>query len=184
MILKAFMKKALFFLFILFSTTSNSQELEPGNVITDFGKTFKVESPEFKTDTTSVLKVVFDVDRSFKASEPNALIETAARFLNMHEKAGVAPQNMKVALVLHGKAVNDVLKDEFYTEINPDESHNPNLLLIEALTDKGVQIILCGQSATYHNASKEKASENVKFALSAMTALVQLQNDGYQLIKF
>lgn len=178
------MKKALFLLFILFSTISNSQELEPGNMIPHFGKTFNIESPEFKTDTTSVLKVVFDVDRNFNASKPNALIETAARFLNMHEKAGVDPENMKIALVIHGKAVHDVLKDEFYTEINPEEPQNPNLPLIEALTNKGVQIILCGQSATYHKVSKEKASENVKFALSAMTALVQLQNDAYQLIKF
>jgi len=178
------MKKALFILFVLLSTISNSQESESGNIIPDFGKTFKVESPEFETDTTSVLKVVFDVDRNFKPSEPNALIETAARFLNMHEKAGVAPQNMKVALVLHGKAVNDVLKDEFYTEINSEESQNPNLPLIEALSKQGVEIILCGQSAAYHKVSKKKASDHVKFSLSAMTALVQLQNDGYQLIKF
>jgi len=102
----------------------------------------------------------------------------------MHEKAGVAPQNMKVALVLHGKAVNDVLKDEFYTEINSEESQNPNLPLIEALSKQGVEIILCGQSAAYHKVSKKKASDHVKFSLSAMTALVQLQNDGYQLIKF
>jgi len=178
------MKKALFLFFILLTAISNSQELESGNVIPNFGKTFKVESPEFKTDTTSVLKVVFDVDRNFKPSEPNALMETAARFLNMHEKAGVAPQNMKVALVLHGKAVNDVLKDKFYTKINSEESQNPNLPLIDALSKQGVEIILCGQSAAYHKVSKEKTSEHVKFALSAMTALVQLQNDGYQLIKF
>jgi len=178
------MKKALFLLFILISITSNSQELESGNVIPEYGKTFHIETPEFETDTTSVLKVVFDVDRNFKPSEPNALIETAARFLNMHEKAGVAHQNMKVALVLHGKAVNDVLKDEFYTEINSEEPQNPNLPLIEALSKQGVEIILCGQSAAYHKVSKKKASDHVKFALSAMTALVQLQNDGYQLIKF
>ena len=176
--------KKIFFLLLLISTICNSQEPKPGNVIPDYGKTFSIESPEFETDTSSVLKVVFDVDRSFDATKPNALIETAARFLNMHEKAGVNPNNMKVALVLHGKSVNDVLLDEAYISKNPEASKNPNLPLIAALAEQGVEIILCGQSATHYQVSRENASEHVKFALSAMTSLVQLQNNGYQLIKF
>lgn len=178
------MKKTFFFLLLLISTICNSQEPEPGKVIPEYGKTYTIESPEFTTDTSSVLKVVFDVDRSFDATKPNALIETAARFLNMHEKAGVDPENMKIALVLHGKSVNDVLLDEEYISKNPESSKNPNLPLIEALSKQGVEIILCGQSATHYQVSRENASEHVKFALSAMTALVQLQNNAYQLIKF
>ncbi|WP_300438702.1 DsrE family protein [Christiangramia sp.] len=178
------MKKILFILLVLLSSASFSQQLEAGNLIPEYGKTFKIASPGFKTDTSAVFKVVFDVDRRFQASEPNALIETAARFLNMHEKAGVDPKNMQVALVIHGKAVWDVLKNEYYQEKNHEVRQNPNLDLIEALSEEGVEIIICGQSATHYNVTREKASENVKFALSAMTALVQLQNNGYQLIKF
>ena len=119
------MKKTFFSLLLLISTICNSQEPEPGKVIPEYGKTYTIESPEFITDTSSVLKVVFDVDRSFDATKPNALIETAARFLNMHEKAGVDPENMKIALVLHGKSVNDVLLDEEYISKNPESSKNP-----------------------------------------------------------
>ncbi|MDR5590862.1 DsrE family protein [Christiangramia sp. SM2212] len=178
------MKKMIFAFLIMLTCQVNSQEAEPGNVITSYGKTFDVKSPEFKTDTTSVLKVVFDVDRPFKASEPNALIETAARFLNMHEKAGVNPRNMKVALVIHGKAVKDVLKDEYYQDTYTEETSNPNSGLIKELANNGVEIILCGQSAAFYKVTREKAMDEVKYSLSAMTALVQLQNDGYQLIKF
>lgn len=169
---------------IIFTTMVYSQDYVQGNVIPEYGYTYTVNSPEFKTDTTSVLKVVFDVSRSFDPSKPNNLIETAARFLNMHEKAGVDPKNMDLALVIHGKAVQDVLKVDFYTEKYSEVKENPNLPLIEALTKNGVKIILCGQSAAHYNVTRAKVNDNINFALSAMTALVQLQNDNYRLIKF
>ncbi|APG60020.1 DsrE family protein [Christiangramia salexigens] len=169
---------------LFFAITSYAQQPVPGNLIAEYGKTFEVDSPGFKTDTTSKLKVVFDVNRSFDSTEPNKLIETAARFLNMHEKAGVDPKNMQVALVLHGKAVFEVLKDEYYKEKHAETDKNPNLPLIEILNQHGVQVIVCGQSAAHHGVTKLKADDNVKFALSAMTALVQLQNDNYRLINF
>ncbi|MBT8295185.1 MAG: DsrE family protein [Gramella sp.] len=178
------MNKILVLFFLFFSTISFSQELISGNVIPDYGKTYLVESPEFKTDTTSILKVVFDVGRSFDPAEPNKLIETAARFLNMHEMAGVNPDKMKIALVLHGKSVQDVLQDEVYSQRFPDEERNPNLPLIAALKDKGVRVILCGQSATHYGVTRKNTDDHVDFALSAMTALVQLQNDEYRLINF
>ena len=178
------MKKILLILFFLSTSLSFSQAPQPGKVIPNYGKTFPIESPGFKTDTTSILKVVFDVDRSFNEAEPNKLIETAARYLNMHESAGVDPANMNIALVLHGKAVQDALKDEFYSERFPEVSENPNLPLIKALVDQGVEVIICGQSASYYKVNRKNTDENSKFALSAMTALVQLQNDDYRLIKF
>lgn len=178
------MKTLLYLFCIIFSTIIYSQEPEPGNVIPEYGYTYTVKSPEFKTDTTSILKVVFDVNRSFDPSEPNKLIETAARFLNMHEKAGVDPKNMKLALVIHGNAVQDALKDSFYSEKYTEVKENPNLPLIDALTKHGVEVIICGQSAAHYKVTREKTTDNAKFALSAMTALVQLQNDNYRLIKF
>ncbi|MFV8224648.1 DsrE family protein [Christiangramia aquimixticola] len=178
------MKTSVFLLIILCSFITYGQSPERGNVIPEFGKTFEVQNPEFATDTTSLLKVVFDVNRSFNAEEPNKLIETAARFLNMHEKAGVVPSNMRVALVIHGKAVKDVLAHTFYREEFPSSSKNPNISLIEALVENGVELVLCGQSAAHYKVSREKAHPQVKFALSAMTALVQLQNENYRLIAF
>jgi intracellular sulfur oxidation DsrE/DsrF family protein len=178
------MKKSFFLLILLLPAISFSQELQQGNIIPEYGKTYVVDSPCFNTDTTSMLKAVFDVDRSFDAGKPNALIETAARYLNMHEQAGVASENMNVALVIHGKAVKDVLKDEFYKQEYPAQISNPNLPLIIALSEVGVKVILCGQSAAHYKVTKDEAVPQVDFALSAMTALVQLQNDEYRLIKF
>lgn len=178
------MKNLLCLIGLISSTIAYSQEYGPGNVIPDYGYTYTVDSPEFKTDTTSVLKVVFDINRSFDPSKPNKLIESAARFLNMEEKAGVDPKNIKIALVIHGNAVQDALKNEYYTEKYSEVKTNPNLPLIKALTKNGAEVILCGQSSAHYKVTREKATGDAKFALSAMTALVQLQNDDYQLIKF
>ena len=181
------MRYTLLYLALILSTSVLAQTQEAGNVINDFGKTYIVESPDFKTNTTETLKVVFDVGRSFdNPSKPNPLIETAARFLNMHEKAGVSIENMEVALVIHGAAANDLLIAEAYKEHNKLETqdYNPNGKLITALAEKGVTIILCGQTAAHRNITKENLHPDVKLALSAMTALVQLQNDGFRLINF
>ena len=43
---------------------------------------------------------------------------------------------------------------------------------------------MCGQTANYRNVSKSDVNTNVKFALSAMTALLQYQNNNYEFIKF
>ncbi|WP_299261463.1 DsrE family protein [uncultured Aquimarina sp.] len=159
------------------------KESKPGSVITEFGKTYEVDNPDFKTNKTIELKAVFDVGRSFgDSTKVNPLINTAARYLNMHDNAGVPLDNLKVALVIHGSAANDILNNKNYkTKFG---LNNPNDPLISALTKKGVQIILCGQTAAYRNISKSDVHPNIKFTLSAMTALVQLQNKNYKLINF
>ncbi|MDH7448319.1 DsrE family protein [Aquimarina sp. 2201CG14-23] len=159
------------------------QQSKTGTVITEYGKTYEVSNPDFKTDLLNELKVVFDIGRSFgDSTKVNPLIHTAARYLNMHVHAGVPFKNLKVALVIHGNAANDILNTKEY---NAKYSiNNPNTELISALTKKGVQIILCGQTAAHRNISKSDLHPDIKLALSAMTALVQLQNEDYKLINF
>ncbi|WP_050915869.1 DsrE family protein [Gillisia marina] len=102
----------------------------------------------------------------------------------MHREAGVPAENIKVALVIHGAASTEILKSEFYQEKFPEITTNPNAELISQLASHGVQVILCGQTAAYRNITKSEALPEVQISLSAMTALVQLQNQGYRLINF
>ncbi len=180
------MVKQLVLIVALIATLSNfAQEAHSGEIIKEYGKIYEVSNPDFKTDTTAQYKVVFDIGRSFdNPSQPNALIETAARFLNMHREAGVPAENIKVALVIHGAASTEILKSEFYQEKFPEITTNPNTELISQLASHGVQVILCGQTAAHRKISKSEALPEVQISLSAMTALVQLQNQGYRLINF
>ena len=180
------MIKRLLLLVALIATSLNyAQEAHSGEIIKEYGKIYEVSNPDFKTDTTAQYKVVFDIGRSFdNPSQPNALIETAARFINMHREAGVPAENIKVALVIHGAASTEILKSEFYNDKFPEISTNPNAELISQLANEGVQIILCGQTAAHRKITKSEALPEVQISLSAMTALVQLQNQGYRLINF
>lgn len=154
-----------------------------GPVITKYGSVYDVDTIDFKTDTVSILKVVFDVDRTYEnLSGPNPLIETAARFLNLHVRNGFTKENLHVALVIHGNASGDILSNKKYKE--KFQKQNPNASLIKALDKAGVKIILCGQTAAHRNILKSDALPEVQWALSAMTALIQLQNNNYRLIKF
>jgi intracellular sulfur oxidation DsrE/DsrF family protein len=180
------MQKTLLFLSIFLGMSFHIQSQEKrteGKIIKDFGQTFAVNNPEITTDTNATLKVIFDVSNSSEdKSVPNKYIVTAARFLNMHANEGMKVEQLKVAMTIHGSAWQDVLSDAVYNE--KYGVANPNLKLIDQLTDAGVEVIICGQTAAYRKMDRKDVNPNVKFALSAMTALLQFQNDGYRFIKF
>ena len=179
-------KYFLLFLLLILSQTASAQPLYPpeaGPVIAPWGAVFDMEDLDFETPTDRRYRVVFDI-----ASAPaqddglNAQINTVARFLNMHARAGVPVENMEVAVVLHGGAGKYVLNSEAY-EARYNASHT-NLPLMKALNEAGVQFYICGQTAVNRGFAPEDRTPVVKVALSAMTALLSLQQEGYQLIAF
>ena len=180
------MKKTVFTLSVLiltcFSVFAQSERIE-GKIVKNFGETFDVESLDIKTNTSEDFKVIFDVSQSSNdKSVINKYIVTAARFLNMHANEGMKKEQLKVAMTIHGGAWQDVLNNEAYKEKYGVD--NPNLELINELTEAGADIIICGQTASFRDITKDNANPNVKFALSAMTALIQYQKNGFTFIKF
>ncbi len=171
-------------IFLCISPVFSQQAIKvQGKIIKDYGVTFEVNNPEIKTDVDSELKVIFDVDKSTDdKSIVNKYIEVAARFLNMHVNAGMKPNQLKVAMTIHAEAWQDVLNNDIYKEKFGVD--NPNLKLINDLTEAGVDIIICGQSAAKREMTRADINPNVKIALSATTALIQYQNNGYQFIKY
>jgi len=175
------------FFLILFTTLStlvlSQNNRVNGKIIKNFGETFRIVNPDIKTDTSAILKVIFDVSNtSSKNNVINKNIVTAARFLNMHANEGMDLKQLKVAITIHGAAWKDVLTDEAYKE--KYGTVNPNTKLIKELKNANVDVIICGQTASFRKMDKLLVNPNVKFALSAMTALLQYQNNGYKFIKF
>ena len=171
---------------LLLPFSASAQSLFPrtsGPLIAEFGATFPTEDLDFPTPLGQPLRAVFDVALApDDAGAINPRIDTLARFLNMHAAAGVRLEDMSLALVLHGNAAKAVLNDGAHRA--QFGASNGNLPLLAALQAKGVRIVLCGQSASSRGLRKADFVEGVELALSAMTALVTLQADGYGLIAF
>lgn len=168
---------------ILFLLGAYAQEKASGPIIMDYGTVWKVEGPDFRTDLTKTYKAVFDIMQSpDDLSQTNASLETAVRFLNMHAQSGVPLAQLKVALVVHNNASKDVAHSQAYKAKYGVE--NPNEALLTQLMAAGAEIIFCGQSSASRGIAKEDLIPGVQMSLSAMTALIQLQDDNYRLIKF
>ncbi|MGB5555004.1 MAG: DsrE family protein [Flavobacteriaceae bacterium] len=171
------------FLAIFYTSMVAAQTKSKGPVISEFGEVFAIENATFPLDTTKEYKAVFDIMTSPEShQELNRSMETAARFLNMHAQAGVPVSNLKAAMVVHNEASKDVITNEAYQKRY--NTNNPNLELIQALLKADVQVVFCGQSSAARNFPKEDLIPGVQLALSAMTALIQFQNQEYRLIKF
>ena len=161
--------------------TASADKFMAGPVIKNYGKHAKVQQ-DLKLDTNATFNVAFDIGEQGGVGKVNGSIETLARFINMHVANGVALENINLALVVHGKAGFDLLKEPLYEE--KFQQKNENKALLQDLMKNQVTIYLCGQSAAYHNISNEMIMPGVKMALSAMTAHVVLQNQGYTLNPF
>ena len=154
-----------------------------GPVIADYGAVYLVPSPGLPTPMLQELKVRFDVSETpADVKAVSAQLETAARFLNMHAKAGVSAKRLKVAVVVHGAAAKDVLSNEAYRRRHGID--NPNVPMIDALKRAGVRIFLCGQTAGSRSIVAADLAPSVQMALSAMTAHLVLDAEGYVLNPF
>ena len=85
--------------------------------------------------------------------------------------------SIQLALVVHGSATLDVIDNAAYQKRKGED--NGNLSLLRALIDKGVRVIVCGQSSAANDVSTEMLIEGVEMDLSAMTAHARLSEQGY-----
>jgi len=130
-----------------------------------------------------VYKVVFEIFQALgDPTGPHMRLETAARFVNLHAHAGVPPENIQLAIVLHGGGTQTALTNEAYRKRHNVD--NPNLPLLNALSDVGVNIYLCEQSRIFSGTGADEVAAPVKSALSAMTAIVNLQAEGYHFLTY
>ena len=143
-----------------------------GPVFTDYGPVADVDVTMLISPNTAI-KHSFDVSTPAPSGEPNRTLQSAARFINMHARAGIPVGNIQVAVVVHGKAVKEMADEQ-----------SGSAGIIAALTKKGVRIIVCGQSAANYDVATDDLLPGIEMALSAMTAHAVLQRQGYTVNPF
>ena len=156
--------------------TADMTDFHPGPAIPEYGRIADVPGAQRLPEDTT-FKVVFDISDTSPSGDVNRHIASAARFINMHVAAGVPEDQIHLAIVVHGDASHDLT-------MPAEGEENASAGLIAALIDHGVEIYLCGQSATANDISVEDLLPGVRMALSAMTEHALLQQQGYTLNPF
>lgn len=123
-------------------------------------------------------KILVDVTAPSEPDKLNPGIEKVARYVNIYAGAGKEPVDVKIALVFHGGATLAVLDDDAYGK-QFDGKKNPNLDLLRKLHASDVEMYVCGQSLSGSGKTSDDVVVFVDTAVSALTASVNLQADGY-----
>jgi intracellular sulfur oxidation DsrE/DsrF family protein len=176
--------------FLLFSMTLSAavlvQAAEPpstGPVIEGFGPTFAVPEGSYNLEAGKKYKIVMDVAKApDNPAGLNRSIDSMARFLNMHARNGIDPGDLEIAIVMHGSGARAALNEQAHTD--HFKVKNGTASLVKALGEQGVKFYLCGQTAGYYGYGSEDLLPEVTMAVSAMTAHIRLQSEGFQLIPF
>ena len=163
---------------VILNATAQAQNgaFHAGTLIPDYGKIADIPDMLPLAKDASY-NISFDISKQAEIGKLNRQFVSSARFLNMHVANGVDPKNIKLAMVIHGKAVLDVTRQEFYED--KTVADNVNADLIANLIDNGVEVFVCGQSAAFQGVKSSDLLPGVKMSLSAMTAHATLQQSGY-----
>lgn len=141
-----------------------------------------VVTSEMELPAAGVWMHSFDAYKG-EAGKLNGPMQTALRFARGMEAEGIDQSQVKVAIVVHGPAVFDVVSDERYKAKYDSEfathSGNPSRTLVEKLLSRGAEIWVCGVAAKYHKVGNTDLIEGVKMAPSGTIAHAELQRRGF-----
>jgi len=170
---------------LLCATAAGAQDFpagfSTGPVIEDFGPVADMPESAFNLVPGTRYRLLFDAATGDKEKhEINRRLESVARFLNMHARAGIDPKDLEIEVVAHGPTTWDVLSDAAYRKLFGRD--NPNTALLRALADAGVKIRECGQSMAYYGLTEADLAPQVDMAVSAMTVVVRRQSEGWVLL--
>ncbi len=153
-----------------------------GPVFADFGAVATIES-DLPVPAGMMLRHVYDVTEAAPAGGISPGIAAAARFLNLHVRAGVPMERLQVALVVHSAAVADFTRPEVFARRKAGAA-NGSAAALAAVMAKGVRVYICGQAAAAQGLGKADFLPGVQAALSASSAHAILQADGWSLNPF
>ncbi len=148
-----------------------------------FGAIYDIPEATVKPDPDLDYKLVVDVYSG--AESPDSLgagLYNAARMLNLFAVGGVPADRVDVVLAIHGGATFGVLDDAHYRARYGVD--NPNLPLLRALREAGVDVVVCGQSLLGRDIPLSAVTPEVEIATSMLTTVAMYQMLGYGNFKF
>jgi intracellular sulfur oxidation DsrE/DsrF family protein len=177
------------FIGIFFSTAiqaSPATDSAQNPVIKAAGEMVPLPDAAFQPQKGVTYKAVFSLTKGElnkdkkQAADVNGALEAVARAVNLFVSAGVPLDHLKFVAIIHGGATPIVLDNAHYKkEFGVD---NPNLEVIKQLEAAGVQIAVCGQALAGWKYEHSWVNPDIKIALSAISTIIILQQQGYALM--
>ena len=168
-----------------YCASAQDEESAPGfwttPTIAGFGKMHELPMAAYKPDARKSYKIVFALTKGSKSpGEVNPALDHVARTVNLYVASGVALSHLKFVAVAYGEATSLALDDAHYRA--KFGVANPNLPLILLLKKDGVDIAVCGQAVGEHHFDYTWVDKSVTTALSGLTTVTTLEQDGYALM--
>jgi intracellular sulfur oxidation DsrE/DsrF family protein len=135
------------------------------------------ELPDPKID----YKILFSVSNGAKDrdAEVNPMLPTLARYLNTLGKYNVPADHRHLVVMFHQRSpdFDIVMTNEAYKARYGKD--NPNIALIHALKQAGVEFRACGQALGGRKIDAKDVNPDIQIDLWAMTSMMNLQMKGF-----
>lgn len=112
-------------------------------------------------------------------TEVNPMLPTIARYVNTLAKWGVPKEKRHIIVMFHQRSADfDIVmtNDAFRAKYGKD---NPNIELIAALQNAGVEFRACGQAVLGRKINARDINPDIQVDLWAMTTFMNLQMKGF-----
>ncbi len=149
----------------------------------EWSAAFPVDSVKEKPDANIKYKLLFNMtiwskDSSARRQINEGLAEIG-RIVNLHIAAGVPKENLELAIVIHGKAMNVYLKNEVYRK--KFKMDNPNMDILKQFLALKTKLLVCGQAELFFNMPASDFIPEVRTSYSAQVVLSTYQLKGFVL---
>jgi hypothetical protein len=167
----------------LFWANLKKKAMYPAINNSEWSAAFPVNNVTEKIDTAMKYKLLFHMtiwpkDSAARRKLNEGLAEIG-RIINLHVAAGVPKENLELAIIIHGGALNTYLTNEAFRK--KFKTDNPNLDILKQFTGLHTRLIACGQAEIFFRIPPEDMIPDVKTAFSAKVALSTYQLKGYVL---
>lgn len=158
---------------------------EPGfwtkPAIKEYGPVHVWPNAVVRPNAHATYKALFDVTAAGKPDAVNPGLDHIARAVNVFAAEGVPLGHLKFAVIIHGPATPIVLSDKAF---QAKFGHpNPNLAIIADLKKAGVNVMVCGNALGDMSFTPAEVNPDIRVALSALSTLIIMQDQGYALIR-
>lgn len=157
-------------------TTSTPDWVYP--LIPKFGGVHPRPDGDAQPDPKVDYKIFVDVvSTGADKGKPYASLDRLARLVNLLANAGVPAEHMHIVAVLdRGAGAAGLTNEASRKHLKTD---NANLEILAALKKAGVKLLVCGQALAEHHMQDSDLNPSVSVALSALTAPVVYEQQGY-----